>query len=77
MEFIAPTIIRASSAIFLLIIGDMNYPLQFSFKIIALAPQITVTDSTGQVISYVRQKMFKLREQIEIHHGKDRRGYSG
>lgn len=45
----------------------MNYPLQLSFKIMALAPQIYVSDASGQSICYVKQKMFKLREKIEVY----------
>lgn len=44
----------------------MNYPLEFRSKIIALTPQIHVVDATGQSICYVKQKLFKLKERIEI-----------
>jgi hypothetical protein len=44
----------------------MNYPLQFRAKIVALAPQIHVTDATGASVCYVKQKLFKFKEQIEI-----------
>lgn len=44
----------------------MDFPLQLAFKIIALAPQISVTDAKGAQVCYVRQKMFKLRESIDI-----------
>jgi len=44
----------------------MDFPLQLAFKIIALAPQISVTDAKGAEVCYVRQKMFKLRESIDI-----------
>lgn len=44
----------------------MEYPLQLSFKIIALAPQISVTDSSGNLVYYVKQKAFKLKEEITI-----------
>lgn len=44
----------------------MNYPLQFRFKIVALAPQIFVEDAQGNTICYVKQKMFKLKEDIQI-----------
>jgi hypothetical protein len=44
----------------------LNYPLTLSFKIIAIAPQITVTDATGQVVLYVRQKALALREDVRI-----------
>ncbi len=44
----------------------MKFPLQLSFKIVALAPQIKVTDADGALVCYVRQKMFKLKEHVEV-----------
>jgi len=44
----------------------MNYPLQLSFKIVAFAPQLKVTDASGATVCFVRQKMFKLREAVEV-----------
>ena len=44
----------------------MNYPLQLSFKIVALAPQLSVIDANGNLIFYVKQKLFKLKESITI-----------
>lgn len=42
------------------------YPLSLSFKIMALAPQITVTDATGTLLFYVKQKAFKLKEAVTV-----------
>ena len=44
----------------------MNYPLQLSFKIVAIAPQFTVRDAAGNLLFYVRQKLFKLKEAITV-----------
>ena len=44
----------------------MHYPLQLSFKIMALAPQISVTDAHGQLIFYVKQKLLKLKESVTV-----------
>ena len=44
----------------------MNYPLIFRFKLLALAPQIYVTDANGNTICYVKQKMFRLKEKVEV-----------
>ncbi len=44
----------------------MEYPLDLTFKILALAPQISVTDATGGLVFYVKQKMFKLKEEITV-----------
>ncbi|MDB5101735.1 MAG: hypothetical protein JWM80_6156 [Cyanobacteria bacterium RYN_339] len=44
----------------------MQYPLQLRFKVFALATQIYVTDASGNVVYYVKQKMFKLKEAITV-----------
>jgi uncharacterized protein YxjI len=43
-----------------------DYPLTLSFKIIAIAPQIKVTDAMGRTVLYVRQKALALREDVRI-----------
>lgn len=42
------------------------YPLTISFKIVAFAPQFSITDANGQLIGYVKQKLFKLKEAVTI-----------
>ncbi len=44
----------------------MNFPLSLSFKLLALANQIYVRDANGNLLGYVKQKMFKLKEDINI-----------
>ncbi len=44
----------------------MNYPIDLSFKLLALASQIYIRDASGNLIGYVKQKMFKLKEDINI-----------
>lgn len=44
----------------------MNYPLDLSFKILAIAPQIAVTDADGDLVLYVKQKAFKLKEDVTV-----------
>ncbi len=44
----------------------MNFPLSFSFKLLALASQIYIRDANGNLNGYVKQKMFKLKEDINI-----------
>ena len=44
----------------------MNYPLTFRFKLLALSPQIYVTDASGRTICYVKQKLFRIREKVEV-----------
>jgi uncharacterized protein YxjI len=47
----------------------MQFPhdtLTLRFKLIALAPQISVEDSSGRVQLYVRQKLLKLKESVNV-----------
>lgn len=44
----------------------MQYPLELNFKVLALAPQISVTDAQGTQIFYVKQKLFKLKEAVTV-----------
>lgn len=45
----------------------MNFPLTFRFKIVAIAPQVHVQDATGATVCYVKQKLFKLKENIVVY----------
>ncbi|MBS0659440.1 MAG: hypothetical protein JSR82_14460 [Verrucomicrobia bacterium] len=44
----------------------MRFPLQLTFKILALAPQIYVRDAEGRLVAYVKQKLFKLKEAVSV-----------
>ncbi len=44
----------------------MNYPLDLTFKLLALASQIYIRDASGNLLGYVKQKLFKLKEDINI-----------
>ena len=44
----------------------MNFPLDLRFKTLAIAPQLSVTDASGHLLCYVRQKAFKLKESITV-----------
>lgn len=43
-----------------------NYPLQLRFKISTLANDFVAKDANDNTIAYVRQKMFKLKEEIQV-----------
>lgn len=45
---------------------NLDYPLEIKFKLIALASQFWVTDARGGVQMYVKQKAFKLKEDIRV-----------
>jgi hypothetical protein len=44
----------------------MDYPLHLSFKILALAPQISIADQAQRPVMYVRQKLFKFKEAVQV-----------
>jgi hypothetical protein len=45
----------------------MQYPLNVSFKKLALSPQVWVRDAAGQLQMYVKQKAFKLKEAVTVY----------
>jgi uncharacterized protein YxjI len=44
----------------------MNYPITLSFKLLALASQIYIRDANGNLLGYVKQKLLKLKEDINV-----------
>ena len=44
----------------------MKYPLNLKCKIIAISPQIYITDSDENSVLYVKQKFLKLKEHVEL-----------
>jgi uncharacterized protein YxjI len=44
----------------------MQYPLDLRFKLFSLSQQITVSDATGKSILFVKQKMFRFKEKVEV-----------
>jgi hypothetical protein len=44
----------------------LTYPLTFSFKILSWASQFSVHDSGENLIAYVRQKIFALKEAVTV-----------
>jgi uncharacterized protein YxjI len=44
----------------------MQYPVILSFKKIALAKQATLSDAANAPIAYARQKILKLKEELEV-----------
>lgn len=45
----------------------MNFPLDIRFRILAIASQLTVRDATGVLLCYVKQKAFKLKEDVVVY----------
>lgn len=44
----------------------MNFPLELSFKLLAIASQIYIRDASGNLLGYVKQKLLKLKEDINV-----------
>lgn len=44
----------------------MNFPVDFTFKLLALASQIYIKDANGNLMGYVKQKLLKLKEDINV-----------
>ena len=44
----------------------LAYPVKMTFKLLALAPQVSVHDANDVEVMYVRQKLLKLKEEINI-----------
>lgn len=44
----------------------MQFPLTLRFKLLTLRSEIYVTDASGRVVLYVKQKLFKLKEDIAV-----------
>ena len=48
----------------------ISFPLDFKFKIFTPSNDFSVFDSQGNEIAYTRQKIFKIKEAIEIFRDK-------
>lgn len=49
----------------------MQYPIDLNFKLLTFGQRITATDAQGNVIMFIKQKMLKLKEQVDIYSGPD------
>lgn len=50
----------------------LQYPLQFRFHISTLHSDFSITESNGNLLFYVRQKMFRLKEKVEVFSDRER-----
>lgn len=46
---------------------QLQYPLELSFRLLALSPQVFVRNADGEELAYVRQKLFRLKERVHVH----------
>lgn len=56
-----------------MVLPNLNYPLDFKFKITTLSSDFNITDRNGNYVAYVRQKMFRLKEDVVIFSDETRR----
>ncbi len=49
-----------------MVLKNLNYPLDFKFRITTLASDFSITDNKGNDVAYVRQKMFRLKEDVIV-----------
>lgn len=45
---------------------NLNYPLDFKFKITTFSSDFNITDKNGNYVAYVRQKIFKLKDDVIV-----------
>ena len=45
----------------------MQFPIQIAFKLLAFAPQMYVTDSSGATLGYVKQKLLAFKEAVTVY----------
>lgn len=45
----------------------MNFPLEIRFRLIAIASQLAVRDASGVLLCYVKQKAFRLKEDVVVY----------
>ncbi len=55
-----------------MVLKNLNYPLDFKFKITTLASDFSITDSNGNYVGYVRQKLFKFKEDVVVFNNESR-----
>lgn len=46
---------------------NLKFPLQFKFRISTLTNDFVATDATGHTVAYVKQKLFKFKEDINVY----------
>ena len=51
---------------------DLQFPIHFTFKISSIANDFVAKDATGSTVAYVRQKMFKLKEDIRVYNNESK-----
>ncbi|MFG0261799.1 MAG: hypothetical protein ACF788_05355, partial [Novipirellula sp. JB048] len=47
--------------------STMQYPIELTFKLMTFGQRITATDANGNVLMFIKQKMFRLKEKVNIY----------
>lgn len=50
----------------------MEFPLQLTFKVTTLSNDFVATDANGNTVAYVRQKMLRLLEEVQVFSNENR-----
>ena len=50
----------------------MEFPLQLTFKVTTLSNDFVATDASGNTVAYVRQKMLRLLEEVQVFNNENR-----
>lgn len=51
---------------------NLHYPLFLKFKISTLSSDFNISDKNGNSLAYVRQKLFKLKEDVVVYNNESR-----
>lgn len=51
---------------------NLVYPLNFIFHVTTFHSDFSITESNGNILYYVRQKMFRLKEKVEVFSDRNR-----
>lgn len=51
---------------------NLLFPLHFQFKVTTLSNDFIATDAEGKTIAYVRQKMLRLKEEVNVFKNESR-----
>lgn len=52
--------------------NSMQFPLQLTFKVTTLSNDFVATDANGNTVAYVRQKMLRLLEEVQVFNNENR-----
>lgn len=44
----------------------VQYPIELTFKLLTFGQRITASDANGQVVMFIKQKMLRLKEHVEV-----------